>query len=215
MAGKELSTTSGRGTKEIEQPYAPGWLLLEDENNQLLVEDGKIVFRNFAGREGQYNREGDRNFCVIIPEHVAEMMIADAWNVKKLKDRADGTPGDYYIQVSVGYKGRPPNIFLISSKGRVRLSQHEVEILDWVDIAKADILINPYRWTVNGNQGVKAYVKSLAITMNEDALELKYSTVPEVDVNEPLAIEAGGDQDASVVGHTDDGDPIYEGELVD
>lgn len=213
MAGKELSTTSGRGTKEIEQPYGPGWLLLEDENNQLLVEDGKIVFRNFAGKEGQYNREGDRNFCVIIPEDIALMMIDDKWNVKKLKDRQDGTPGDYYIQVSVGYKGRPPNIFLISSKGRVRLGQHEVEVLDWVDIAKADILINPYRWTVNNNTGVKAYVKSLAITINEDALELKYSTVPEVDVNEPLAIEQGHQEAA--VEFDEDGNEVYVGELVD
>jgi len=213
MAGKELSVTSGRGTKEIEQPYGPGWLLLEDENNQLLVEDGRIVFRNFAGKEGQYNREGDRNFCVIIPPDIAEMMIEDRWNVKKLKDRQDGTPGDFYIQVSVGYKNRPPNIFLISSKGRVRLGQHEVEILDWVDIAKADILINPYRWKVNGNEGVKAYVKSLAITMNEDALELKYSTVPEVDVNEPLAIERG-DQEAAVE-IDEDGNEVFVGELVD
>ena len=181
-------------SKEIERPYGPGFLKLEDENNQLVIEDAKIVFRNFSGKEGMYNREGDRNFCVILPPDIAEQMIADDWNVKKLKDRPDGTEGDYYLQVSVGFKGRPPNLFLISSKGRVRLSQHEVEILDWVDIAKADVLINPYRWTVRDQSGVKAYVKSLAVTINEDYLELKYSDVPEVEQTETLEIEQGGNQ---------------------
>lgn len=201
--------------KEIDRPYGPGWLKLEDENNQLLVEDAHIVFRNFAGKEGQYNREGDRNFCVIIPPDIAEMMIADSWNVKQLKSRDGGeTPGDYYIQVSVGFKGRPPNLFLISSKGRVRISRPaDCEILDWVDIAKADVLINPYRWRVNGMEGVKAYVKSLAITLNEDALELKYSDVPEIDVNEPLAIDSGSQEARVEV--DEDGNEVYIGELVD
>jgi hypothetical protein len=199
--------------KEIEQPYGPGFLLMQDNSGQLVIEDAHIIFRNFAGKEGQYNREGDRNFCVVLPPEIAEQMIEDEWNVKQLKSRDGGeTPGDFYIQVSVGFKGRPPNIFLISSKGRVHLGQHEVEVLDWVDIGKADIVVNPYRWSVSGKSGVKAYVKTLAVTMVEDYLELKYADVP--DANEPLAIEAGA-QEASVVGHTDDGEPIYEGELVD
>lgn len=199
--------------KEIERPYGPGWLKLEDQNNELVIEDAKIVFRNFAGREGQYNREGDRNFCVIIPPDIAEMMIADDWNVKKLKDKPDGTPGDFYLQVSVGFKGRPPNIFLISSKGRVRLGQHECELLDWVDIAKADVIVNPYRWQVRENRGVKAYVKALAITMNEDYLELKYADIPEIESNEPLAIEAGAQ--TAAVEYDEQGNEVYVGELVD
>lgn len=161
---------------DIDRPYGPGWLLLEDQNNQLVVEDAHIVFRNFAGRKSQYNAEGDRNFCVIIPPEIAEMMIADNWNVKQLKSREDGVPGDYYIQVSLGYKGRPPKVFLRSSKGRNSVPQHRVEVLDFVDIGKADVIINPYRWDVNGKQGVKAYVKTLVITMNEDYLEQKYDT---------------------------------------
>jgi len=204
--------------KEIERPYGPGFLKLEDENNQLLVEDAKIVFRNFAGKEGQYNREGDRNFCIILPPDIAEMMLADQWNVKKLKDRPDGTPGDFYIQVSVGFKGRPPNLFLISSKGRTRLGQHEVEILDWVDIAKADVLINPYRWVMREGtsqemRGVKAYVKSLAVTLSEDYLERKYQDVPEAAQDGPLEIEQGNQEAA--VEYDEDGNEVFVGELVD
>lgn len=202
-------------TKDLDRPYGPGWLKLPEQNNQLVIEDATIIFRNFAGVEKQYNRLGDRNFCVIIPPDIAEMMLADDWNVKQLKPRDDGeTPGDFYIQVSVGYKQKPPNLFLVSSKGRLRLDQHHAEVLDWVDIAKADMIINPSRYDVNGKKGVKAYVKTLVITVNEDYLELKYSDVPELDPGEPsqaeiLELPAGKDA------QTPDEDlDIVEGELV-
>jgi hypothetical protein len=145
----------------------------------LLMEDARIVFRNFAGKEGQYNREGDRNFCVILPPDLAEAMAVDGWNIKQLRSREEGVPGDFYIQVSVGFKGRPPTLVIISSAGRVDLGQHEAELLDWVDIKQADLIINPYHWNVNGKSGIKAYVKSLFIIINEDFLQLKYADVPQ------------------------------------
>lgn len=37
------------------------------QDNTILLEDVRIIFRNFAGREGMYNREGDRNFAVLLP----------------------------------------------------------------------------------------------------------------------------------------------------
>ena len=35
-------------------------------DNTVLMEGVRIIFRNFAGKEGQYNREGDRNFAVLL-----------------------------------------------------------------------------------------------------------------------------------------------------
>jgi len=165
--------------KELEPLYGPGWIKLEDQNNQVVIDtdagEAEILFRNFTGKEGQYNREGDRNFCVTIPPNIAELMIKDGWNVKQLRSREDGTEGDHYIQVSVSFKRKPPALWLRSSKGRVAVSEEEVEVLDWVDIARAEMIINPYNWAVNGNQGIKAYLKTLIITLNEDYLELKYN----------------------------------------
>jgi hypothetical protein len=184
MTSKELATRQRSG--DIERPYGPGALLAPDDSGTVIMEDAQIVFRNFTGREGMYNREGDRNFCVILPEDIALAMREDGWNIKQLKTRQDGTPGDYYVQVSVGFKGRPPRLVLISSKGRVEISQSECDLLDWVDIARADLIIRPYHWTMRENtphetSGIKAYLKTLFIHMNEDYLELKYSDVPMAD----------------------------------
>ena len=49
-----------------------------------------------------------------------------------------------------------------------------------VDIRQVDLIINPYHWYVNGKGGVKAYLRSIYITIHEDALELKYRDIPEI-----------------------------------
>lgn len=176
----------------------------------LIMEDARIVFRNFAGAEGMYNREGDRNFCVLLEDDLAEQMKEDGWNIKRLKPREDNETGTAYIQVSVGFKGRPPRMVMITSQGRVELSEQSVVLLDWADIDKVDLIIRPYNWNVNGRTGVKAYLKSIFVVIHEDYLELKYADVPvaELESAKPINIEA--DQFDS-----EDGDDVVDGEIVE
>lgn len=151
---------------------------MAQDTNTVLMEGVRIVFRNFAGKEGQYNREGDRNFGVILPPDTAEAMLADGWNVKFLKPREDDeedteTP---WISVSVSFdKGRPPTIMLITSRGRSALDERSIETLDWADITNVDLIVNPYHWDVSGRSGIKAYLRSMYVTIEEDALALKYA----------------------------------------
>jgi len=146
-----------------------------DEAKTFMVEDARLVFRNFSGKEGQYNREGDRNFSVILNDEVAKMMLKDGWNVKYLASRDEGDPDTPYIQVAVSYKNRPPHVVMITSTARTNLSEESVSVLDWADIQTCDLIARAYEWDVNGKTGIKAYLQSMFITIEEDALERKYA----------------------------------------
>lgn len=148
-------------------------MALNDSN--VVMEDVRIIFRNFAGREGQYNREGDRNFAVLLPPDVAETMTKDGWNVKWLKAREEGEDDQAYLQVAVNFSGRPPRIVMVTSRGRTTLQEDEVELLDWADIRTCDLIIRPYEWAVNNKTGIKAYLQSIFVTVEEDELERKYA----------------------------------------
>jgi hypothetical protein len=158
--------------------------MAEQNISTVTIEEARIIFRNFAGKEGQYNREGDRNFGVILPTNIAEAMLTDGWNVKYLKPREDDedeveTP---WIQVSVNFdKGRPPKIMLVTQEGRKRtpMDVTTVEQLDWADITNVDLIIRPYVWDVSGRTGIKAYLQTMFVTIEEDALEAKYSAIDE------------------------------------
>lgn len=145
----------------------------------IVMEDARILFRNFAGAEGKYNREGDRNFCVVLDPAAAEQMAQDGWNVKELPAREEGDAPQPYLQIKVNWGGRPPRVVMITSRGRNALTEDTCNVLDWVEIKKVDLIVNPYEWEVNEKTGVKAYLKSIFVTIVEDELELKYADVPE------------------------------------
>lgn len=146
----------------------------------ITIRDARLIFRNFAGKEAKYNREGDRNFCVLLDPDVARRLDADGWNVKTLKAREEGDPEQPYLQVSVRFKGRPARIVVINHRGRVDWTEEQVELLDFVAMKKVDLIINPYNWEIGGNTGVSAYLKSMFVTLDEDELEIEYSSIDEI-----------------------------------
>lgn len=143
-----------------------------DQN--VTLEDIVIAFRNFAGKEDVYNREGDRNFAIILDPVTAEKMVEEGWNVKYLKEREEGDGQQPYIQVAVSYKSRPPKIVMFTTRGKTHLSEDEVELLDWADIETADCILNPYDWAVGGKSGRKAYLQALYVKIEENYLEAKW-----------------------------------------
>lgn len=173
------------------------------EVTPLTFEDARIVFRNFSGKEGQYNREGDRNFALILDNEIAPAMAEDGWNVKYLKPREEGDDPQAYMQVSVSYKQRPPRVVIITSRGRTNIPEEMLDILDWAEIRQVDLIVNPYQWAVNGKTGVKAYLKSIYITIEEDELEQKYAEVPDSGQNAleatPNRLELEAGQDPNVI----------------
>src|SRR5687768_9421033 len=68
---------------------------------------------------------------------------------------------------------------MVTSKGLTYLGEDEVETLDWVDIETADVTLNPYEWAVNGKTGVKAYLQTLFVKIEEDYLQQKWTAFVE------------------------------------
>jgi hypothetical protein len=156
---------------------------MSNGDGTVLLEDHRIIYKNFTGKEGQYNREGERNFAVILEDDkLVKQLIEDGWNVKYLKPREEGDEPTPYLQVSVGFKNRPPRIVMITGRGRTNLDEETCEILDWADIrdGRADLIIRPYVWNVNNKSGIKAYLQSIFVTVEEDALERKYADIDDV-----------------------------------
>jgi hypothetical protein len=148
---------------------------MADQAKTFMVEDARLIFRNFAGKEGQYNREGDRNFAVILDPETATAMLEDGWNVRYLQAREEGDEETPYISVAVNFNNRPPRVMMITSTSRTSLDEASVEVLDWADLKVVDLIARGYEWSVNGKTGIKAYLQSLFVTIEEDALEKKYA----------------------------------------
>jgi len=147
--------------------------------NNVVIENAKIGFRNFSGKEGKFNPAGRRNFCVFLDEDVASQLESDGWNIRWLQPKDETEQRKAYMQVAVSFDNIPPKIIIISSKGKTILDDSTVSILDWAEIKEVDLIIRPYNWNVSGKGGVKAYVKSMYVTIVEDEFESKYYDVPD------------------------------------
>lgn len=148
---------------------------MADDAKSFMVEDARIIFRNFAGGPTKFNAQGGkRTFAVVLDDETANTMLEDGWNVKWLDAREEGDEATAYIQVVVNFNVRPPRVVLLTSGGRTQLDEGTVDVLDFADIMKVDLIANGYDWEVNGKRGTAAYLKSLFVTIEEDALELKY-----------------------------------------
>jgi len=153
----------------------------EQKDITFQIDGANIRFRNFSGGKTKFNPEGNRNFCVDIPEELVDPLVADGWNVKFLAPREEGDEPIPYVQVKVKYDFKPPRVVLVKSNGHVNLTEDMVSILDFADLRKIDIIVRGWYYDMNGKQGLSAYLKTMFATIEEDELERRYSNleVPE------------------------------------
>ena len=145
------------------------------------IENAKIRFRNFTGEPTKFNKAGGKiTFSVVLEPELAQRLIEDGWNVKTWEPEGGDEPV-YHMPVEASYNLYPPKIYMISGKKKTLLTQDTIAALQYAEYENVDIVIRPYCWEVNEKSGVKAYVKSMYVTIVEDEFEKKYRELDEDD----------------------------------
>lgn len=138
----------------------------------LQVDDARIIFRNFRGEGSKFNREGDRNFALLIDnQEVADALIKEGWNVRIKPPREEGDSPFMYLPVKVKFSEYGPRVYLRSGNATNRLDEESIDCLDNIDILGVDLDIRPYDWEVQGKTGRTAYLQSICVTQEVDRFE--------------------------------------------
>lgn len=146
---------------------------------QITVRDAKMAKRNFEGRATKFKEAGPdaRGFLLILTKEMYDEFLAGGLNVKEMPARPEYDEDEplRYLPVAIGYKIKPPRVVLVTSKGKVNLGEDAVAVVDWVDIDKVDLIFNVAHWKGTGDKGgIKCWLKTIFITINEDELEAEY-----------------------------------------
>lgn len=146
------------------------------------IENAKIKFHNFAGKERKFNPAGKRVITLDLAEHpeLVEDLTRDGWNIKYLQPLdEDGEPTPILdVEIKYSEKARPPKVVVITDRSKTEIGEESIGMLDYADIRNVDIVVRPYNYNVQGREGVKAYLKAIYVTIAEDKFDEKYSDLP-------------------------------------
>ena len=135
----------------------------------LEIEDARIIYRNFEGVASKFNREGDRNFAVIVPnDEIKDILVEAGWNVKIKPPRDEDDTPFMFIPVKVKFNNRGPAAYLRSGETVTRLNEETIGILDEIDIQSVSMDLRPYDWVVNDKTGRTAYLQAINVIQNID-----------------------------------------------
>ena len=141
----------------------------------LQMDDARIIYRNFSGLGSKFNREGDRNFSVVIEDReTADMLIEEGWNVKIKAPRDEDEMPFMHLPIKIKFTDRGPNVYLRTGEVTNKLDEESIDCLDNIDILGVNLDIRPYDWEVNGKSGRTAYLQSIEVIQEVDRFAERY-----------------------------------------
>lgn len=141
----------------------------------LQIDDAKIIFKNFEGRGDKFNREGDRNFSLLIEDpNTADALVKEGWNVKIKPGRDEDEEPFMRLPVKVKFTEYGPNVYLRTLDRVNKLDEESISCLDNIDIESVNMDIRPYDWEVNGRTGRTAYLQSMEVVQRIDRFSARY-----------------------------------------
>lgn len=139
-----------------------------------VIKDAELIFRNFAGEEGRYNKAGERSFGVIIDdEQFAAILEEKGWNIRQLRprDEYDDTPR-YSLSVAVSYRlvsgVSPLKVTQLTRNGPLEIGENEIAQFDYADISRCDLVLRPYEWEEGK---MKAYLSEMVVRIEDSILD--------------------------------------------
>ena len=142
----------------------------------LQIDDARIIYRNLSGAPSKFNREGDRNFAVVIDdEDICDALVNDGWNVKIKPPREEGDSPFMFLPIKIKFNDRGPRVYLKTGRNVNKLDEETVSILDNVDILSVDLDVRPYDWEVNGKEGRTAYLQSMQVEQEIDRFAERFA----------------------------------------
>lgn len=158
--------------------------------DDVIIENARVFSTNFSGREKIWqgkiiNTEGTINFCVSIPDDIAQQMIEDGWAVRINPPRNEGDEASYFLPVEVKFKDRSrkplppkiyPHVYMYTGKKETMLDDESIGVLDGIEFKNIDLTIHPRIWEDdNGERRIKAYLLDGRFVVKESRIAAKYA----------------------------------------
>lgn len=163
-------------------------------NAKITIRDAQIApykFRNFEGRETEYNRAGDRNFVIFLDKALAQQLEAGGAPVSWKADRFNDGEMRAQMKVHVKYRDRrgnpmiPPKVVLVTRKNQTQLTEETIGMLDQADIEKCDLILQQYANGATMGPENSVALKTMYVTLSEDEFADEYRMD---DSGDPVAV---------------------------
>lgn len=152
--------------------------------------------RNFRGEVTDMNERGNRTCLVVLgQQHARDLgfrdiqdmvdgLKADGWVIKRFNATEENDEPDAYMPATaVYYDDNQSNIFLRtrSSRRATLLNKDTVKQIDRADILDVNVILEQHYYNSHGREGFNNRIKSMEVTIDEDAISSRNSYLDDED----------------------------------